>query len=385
MCFPAEMKENDYLITWSMWFFIEIASYLKRTGDFTLVKKAKERAYKFIDFCSEYTNEYGLLEGFNEKIILGYGGAGSTIEYLRGVNFPANMQYAAMIDCIAKLYGDSALAIQANVIRKTIIELSYNGTFFVDNAERVDGKLVCHQDHISEICQDYAMFFGVIPDMEFEERLIKNFGPLRKEGVYPEIDRVDMFNAHYLRFFWLVKKGEYARMIKEAVEYLYPQTQLTGTLWEFDLPIRSCSHGYATVVAPLINLNLTISNISTQVYEQNMTQGITTGNPAGEKFWPFQLVDKMANLLDEAEAQYDYLKVYAELYNTMVNRVRQQKVTVQYLQMQNYMHYYSQADILEILDEMEKTVNKNGFLRIDERDSEGSLAKLIQGWRRDNT
>lgn len=169
---------------------------------------------------------------------------------------------------------------------------------------------------------------------------------------------------------------------------LYVQSEL---LWDVSQDYQSLAKEFIDVyygaAAPQVweYFQLTISNNATQVFENNMTQGITTGNPAAEKFWPFELVDRMAKVLDEAEKQYDYLAEQdAEQYDVMVNRVRQQKVTVQYLQMQNYSHYYSKSDITAILDEMEKTVNKNSFLRIDERDDEGSIAKLIAEWRKNN-
>lgn len=170
---------------------------------------------------------------------------------------------------------------------------------------------------------------------------------------------------------------------------LFVQSEL---LWDVTQDYQSLAKEFITAyygaAAPQVweYFQLTISNNATQVYENNMTQGITTGNPAAEKFHPFELVDRMAKLLDEAEEQYAYLaKQDEEEYAVMVNRVRQQKVLVQYLQMQNYSHYYSKAEIAAILDEMQDTVNKNGFLRVDERDDEGSIAKLIAEWRKNNT
>ena len=130
--------------------------------------------------------------------------------------------------------------------------MSYNGKFFVDNAVRVDGKITRCEDHISETCQYYALFFRIIEDENFANLIKEKFGPYRKEDEYPEIGRSNAFIGNYLRLFWLVEIGEVDRFLKESVEYFSYMVERTGTLWEMVTPNASCNHGFASVIAVLL-------------------------------------------------------------------------------------------------------------------------------------
>lgn len=252
MCCPAQFDGVSHNTSWSLWFVLELRDYYHRTGDKALIEKAKDKVYRLLTYFAELTNEYGLLENVKE-LLIGYGGPVNDEEYLAGVNFPTNMLFSEVLSCVAELYCDTEKQAQAQALRKTIVEFSYTGEFFTDNAIRKNGGLFRCDEHISEICQNYAVFFAFTPNEEYLRRIVDNFGPLRDvEKVYPQIQKADMFNGHCLRFMWLTEMGEYQRVLKEAVEYLYPQARQTGTLWEFDTPRNSCSHGYPTIVASLL-------------------------------------------------------------------------------------------------------------------------------------
>ena len=143
------------------------------------------------------------------------------------------MLFALTLDRVGDLYSDGALKGRANRMRYSIVKLSFNGRFFVDNAVRLNGKLAQCKDHLSETCQYYALFSGICPSGDFERTMIEEFGPLRTDK-YPEVSRSNMFIGNYLRFFILSKKKEYNRMADK-----------TGTLWEKDAPSASCNHGFA--------------------------------------------------------------------------------------------------------------------------------------------
>lgn len=252
MCFPAEFDGVSHNTSWSLWLVLELRDYYHRTGDRALIEKAKEKVYRLLTYYDELINEYGLLEGL-EGLLIGYGADGNTDECLAGVNFPTNMLLCEVLSCVAELYDDKEKSDRAQAMRKAILNLSYDGEFFTDNAIRVDGKLARCKEHTSELCQNYAVFFKFAPNEEYLRRIIENFGPLRDEKkVYPKVGKADMFNGHILRFMWLTELGEYTRVLDEVVEYLYPQVEQTGTLWEFDTPKASCSHGYPTIVASLL-------------------------------------------------------------------------------------------------------------------------------------
>lgn len=249
--FPSESLENHYIPNWAMWFVIELKDYFLRTKDRSLVDKAKQKVYNLVEFFAKYENEYGLLEDLESWVFVEWSECNNK-EYIKGVNFPSNMLYYAMLLAISELYQDKGLEKKAKDIKENIIKLSFNGEFFIENAVRENGKLVCLGEHLTETCQYYALFFNVYNQEDFSSRIIKDFGPLRKEGVYPNVAKSNMFIGNYLRFFYLASVCEYNRILQEMTDYFKKMVEKTGTLWEHDSPKASCNHGFTAVSAHLI-------------------------------------------------------------------------------------------------------------------------------------
>lgn len=249
--FPSENRQDQYIPNWAMWFVIELKDYYNRTGDRSLVELAKDRVYGLLDFFLEYENEYNLLEDLQGWVFVEWSVCNST-DYVKGVNYPSNMLYFAMLSSVASLYDDKKLEKKAKIIKENIIKQSFNGEFFIENAVREDGKLKPIKDHLSETCQYYALFFNIRPSAEFEEKMITKFGPKRKDGVYPNVAKSNIFIGNYLRFFYLLEKKEYDRVLEEMTSYFKEMVDKTGTLWEHDSPKASCNHGFASVIGPII-------------------------------------------------------------------------------------------------------------------------------------
>lgn len=249
--FPSESWTNEYIPNWAMWFVLELKEYFIRTGEGELKERAKEKVYALIDFFKKYENEFGLLEDLGGWIFVEWSECNNK-EYVKGVNYPSNMLYAAMLEAIDFLYNDSKLREKAKKIKEKIIQLSFNGEFFIENSVRENGKLVAKSNHLTETCQYYALFFNVYNEKEFSRNMIENFGPLRKEGVYPMVAKSNMFIGNYLRFFYLSDNGEYDRILLETTDYFKKMVEKTGTLWEHDSPKASCNHGFTSVAAHLI-------------------------------------------------------------------------------------------------------------------------------------
>ena len=247
-CFPSEHFNGVYIPNWAMWFIVELESYFSRTGDTQLVNVAKDKVYGVINFFKKYLNEYGLLENLESWVFIEWSICNHP-EYIKGVNFPSNMIYAFALEKAGKLYNDSELTLQAKKMHENILSLSFNGEFFVDNAIRVDGKLVSQNNHISETCSYYALFTGICPNDEFKDRMLCKFGPTRDSETYKEIGRSNVFIGNYLRYLWLLSIGEKERILNESVDYFYNMASKTGTLWERDVPESSCNHGFASVMA----------------------------------------------------------------------------------------------------------------------------------------
>ncbi len=251
MCYPSEPRTpSNYIPNWVMWFVIELDDCLKRTGDYAFVKKLLPTVRRILRFFEGYENEYGLLENLEGWVFVEWSKAN---EFTDGVNFPSNMAYAYMLECAGRLLKNEKLTEKSARLKKIITELSYDGTFFIDNAVRVDGKLV-RTENISETCQNYAVFFGLLSRETgaFYRRLLEEFGCFRKEGVYENVYPSNMFIGYVLRLMILYREGETDRLLKECKQRFLEMARATGTIWELFQNNASCNHGFGSVLAPLI-------------------------------------------------------------------------------------------------------------------------------------
>ena len=251
MCYPSQHADNRFIPNWAMWFVVELRDYFVRTGDSSLIQRAKEKVYGVIDYFKPFENSQGLLDNLDSWIFVEWSIA-NTKDYVKGVNFPSNMLYSAMLKCAGELYEDGELLARAEHVKKQVVKYSFNGQLFVDNAETVDGKIVPYADHISETCQYYALFFHIMEDETFGAFIKENFGPNRREG-FEYVGKSNAFIGNYLRLFWLLEQKEYDMVLNESVEYFYEMSKKTNTLWEHDLPKASCNHGFASVIALIVS------------------------------------------------------------------------------------------------------------------------------------
>ncbi len=254
-CFPAQHDSGEFIPNYAMWYVIEVGEYYQATKDERLLAEAKGKAYGLYEYFKPFENEEGLLEDLEGWIFVEWSDANSS-EFVSGVNFPSNMTYALMLDWMGRLYNDQVLIEKAQAIRKKIKELAFNGTFFVDNATRENGKLIRRDDHISETCQYYSVITGMDVDEAFIHRLIQDFGPFR-EGKYPDVVRSNVLPGFYIRFLWLCDIGENDRAIKESIKCFKEKAEYSGTLWENEKPTDSLDHGFASCAAVILVRALT--------------------------------------------------------------------------------------------------------------------------------
>lgn len=250
MCFPAKQRKGLYIPNWSLWFILQWADYIRKTGDYALYSEYKSKVHNLISFFDKYLNEYGLIENLDGWIFVEWSIC-NDVAYRTGVNFPTNILYAEVLKKVGELYDNEDFKCRSEYIREQILQMSFNGEFFTDNAIRVNGKLTRCDDHISETCQYYMLFFGLNPTVDFSSKIKENFGPFRTNA-YPEIGRSNMFIGYYLRFFWLCEEKEYERVVKEIKFSLQDMVKETGTLWEHCEPQASCNHGFSSVTAVLL-------------------------------------------------------------------------------------------------------------------------------------
>lgn len=253
MCYPCDHWNHNYIPNWAMWFVVELEEYLARSGDTETVERARKRVYDLVEYFKPYLNEDGLLEKLDKWVFVEWSAAN---DYVQDVNYPSNMLYAEMLDVVARLYGDEALARQAAGVREAIREQSYDGRFFCDNAVRgEDGKLHRTQNH-TEVCQYYAFFFGAAtPEMypELWARLRDEFGPVRKSNnPYPDVAFANAFIGNYLRLELLSREGLSRQILDESIAEYLTMADQTGTLWENMTSVASCNHGFAAHIVRVL-------------------------------------------------------------------------------------------------------------------------------------
>ena len=248
MVFPGH--DTTFIPNWAMWFVLELEQYYKNTKDKSLVNLAKEKVYGLVNYFKPFENEYGLLENLESWVFVEWSDAG-TKDFVKGVSFPTNMLYGAMLKAIADLYNDPRLKEKGDKIHQAINKLSFNGKLYIDNAVRINGALTPLKDHTSETCQYYALFFHLNNEKPFVDFIKDELGP-NKKNQHPNIPSSNSFIGNYLRFLWLKEIGEKEILKEEIINYFYKMASYSGTLWEKDAPSASCNHGFASSIAAIL-------------------------------------------------------------------------------------------------------------------------------------
>ncbi len=251
MCYPADDYDGTFIPNWTMWYVLEVYKNWKTSGNRENVDAAKLHIYGLIEYFSKKENEYELLENLNGWVFVEWSAANDR-DHVCGVNYPSNMCWAKCLDCIAEMYGEAQYAQKAKRMREKIIELSFDGEWFVDNSVRgEDGKL-CSTGLKTEVCQYYAFWFGVATKEQFAplyQELYENFGAFRKEGYRPDIAPCNALYGMYMRLDLFMRDGDINKLKEECVQYFYPMAERTGTLWAHNRPSSSCVHGFASYAA----------------------------------------------------------------------------------------------------------------------------------------
>ena len=248
MCYPADHPNGNFIPNWALWFVIELEEYLARSGDRAMVDALQPKVRRLFDYFRRFRNADGLLEKLERWVFIEWSEAQS---FMQDVNYPSNMLYAAALDAAGRMYGDRKLKRQAQQVRRAVIEQSFDGSFFVDNAVRQDGKLQVTTNR-TEVCQYFAFFFGVAtpenqPDLW--RTLCEQFGPRRDlKKTFPEVHPANAFIGVMLRLELLSRYGRSRQMLDESIDYWLCMAETTGTLWEHLQTTASCNHGFTSHV-----------------------------------------------------------------------------------------------------------------------------------------
>ncbi len=252
MCYPSSHPNPRYIPNWSMFYILELESYLNRTGDRATIDNAKNQVLGLVKFFEGYENEFGLLEKLSSWVFVEWSFANKCVQ---DVNFPSNMLWAKCLDAVDAMYGCPDLAKKAQKLRQTVNEWSFNGEFYIDNALRTENGLQL-TDNITETCQYYAFFCDVATPQTrpaLLQTLCEKFGIHRDlEKVYPNVHPANAFIGNLMRLDYLSGLGKSELVLRQIKEYYLYMSNATGTLWEMDKPTASCNHGFAGYVANLM-------------------------------------------------------------------------------------------------------------------------------------
>ncbi len=246
MCYPADHNDGVFIPNWALWFVVQLEEYAQRSGDRETVDALETKVEKLFAYFEPFRNKDGLLEKLESWVFVEWSEAN---KFTQDVNYPSNMLYAAALSAAGRMYDRQAWLQDAKAIQKTIQKQSFDGTFFVDNAIRKDGKLTVTQNR-SEVCQYFAFFFDIATPKSHPElwnTLRTDFGPNRKETKkFPEIHAANSFVGNVLRLEILSRYGYCQQILDESAAYLLYMAEQTGTLWENTGAYASCNHGFAS-------------------------------------------------------------------------------------------------------------------------------------------
>lgn len=254
MLYPGDHRNGNFIPNWAMWLVIQTRDYLARSGDRELIEQLKEKFTGFVRYMDSFLNSEGLLENLPGWVFVEWSKAN---EFVQQVNYPSNMLYALMLECMADLYGEPGYASRAAVMKETIRKQSFDGMWFRDHGVRgEDGLLTVPETDVTETCQYYAFFTGCASaerDPELWDRLCSEFGPDRLEkGLWQTIYPSNAFIGNYLRLELLSRAGRHEQVLQETTGYFKKMADLTGTLWEHDHTNASCCHGFASYINVLM-------------------------------------------------------------------------------------------------------------------------------------
>jgi len=249
MCYPADHYNKNFIPQWAIWFVLELEQYLKRNKT-TNKENYKKLCYDLLDFFARHENAEGLTEKLPGWNFIEWSKAN---QWTKDVNYPTNMMYARLMEITGNLYGDSELIEKCEKLRGKIMEKSFDGELFVDNAVYNEEGVAVNTGNRSEVCQYYAIFFGLIKDLNdpkfafLKDAVFNVFGPLRKEkGLLPDVEYANALMGIYIRMELLYNFGEYEMLLEEIKLFFGKMADLTGTLWENNAVCASLNHGFAS-------------------------------------------------------------------------------------------------------------------------------------------
>lgn len=249
MCYPATCEKH--IPQWSMWYVLELYDYFTKRGRGDRKDDFKEQLYALLGYFKKFENEFGLLEKLPSWNFVEWSKLNQRVH---DVSWPTNMLFAEAVECIGKLYDDSALLEKATKLRETINKMAWNGKMYMDRAMRQEDGSLKNTDELSETCQYYAFRYGLADINEercayLKDMVFNVFGKDIMAEKCPEIEPSNSLPGFYIRTELMLKWKMYPELVEYIKHFFLPMAQATGTLWENKTSGASCDHGFASYIA----------------------------------------------------------------------------------------------------------------------------------------
>ena len=250
MCYPSEPLAGEFIPQWCLWFGVQVYEQIQRSGKSP--DKYKKVLYGIYEWFKKHENSDGLvekLEGWN------FVEWSKCNDWTQDLNYPTNMLYYYFMKIVAEMYEDADMKERAVRLKDTIIEKSFNGRYFEENA--IYGKAgLKNTDNVSETCQYYAIWTGVADLSEdrfqsLKKDVLETFGTFGTHDFVP-YEPSNSINGIYLRMEILLRMNEKALLLKEIEDYFGHMAEKSGTIWEHKTESNSLNHGFASWLAEVI-------------------------------------------------------------------------------------------------------------------------------------
>lgn len=250
MCYPADgyPPRRSFIPNWTMWYILELDKYAQRYGKDEIIAKSYKNVQGILSYFEKKENEFGVLEDLEGWVFVEWSAANDK-EHIQGVNVPSNITYAATLKAAERLYGNTVWGAKAKTIETFLKAQAYDGRFFVDNLIRNESGRLIQSGLITEVCQYYAFWFGMITKEEYPElygELMERLGTNREEGYLPEVATSNVMYGLYMRVDLFMREGAREKVLEECLKLFLPMAERTGTLWEHNSIKASCNHGFAS-------------------------------------------------------------------------------------------------------------------------------------------
>ena len=246
-------RRGGVMPTYMMWYALQCcaaADRLPATQRAAFLAAVGPRIAGVFGWLDGFVKE-GLLEDLPGWVFVEWSKAN---DYVKGVNYPANMLWALALERSGRLLGRQDWIARARTVRAAVRRQSFDGRFFHDQALRdADGRLVRTEAAKTETCQYYAFFTELATaatDPVLWRTLVDELGPNRRG--HGDMVASDAFIGWLLRLTLLSRAGENARLLADMKAYYGGMAQESGTFWEFADGHDSRCHAIGSYIAVLM-------------------------------------------------------------------------------------------------------------------------------------